>query len=291
VFLRKKNCKVFKSLRKCIVERPKVALITDVTSEHVETAINLANSGINLFIEKPLSNSFSNVKKLIRVVKKKKLVTMIGCNLRFHPCIKKIKEIISKNEIGKVISVHVENGSYLPDWHMYEDYRNSYAARKDLGGGVVLTCIHEIDYLYWFFGNVKEVFSITGKFSDLEIAVEDLSSILLRFRNGIIAEVHLDYFQNPAFRSCKIIGTKGTIYWDSNINSVKVYDVKKKRWGVKMKLKEFDENETYINEISHFLNCVKNNSKTINTVEDGVKTLEIALAIKKASESKKMVKL
>lgn len=290
-FLRKKDCKVFNSLRKCITERPKIALITDVTSEHPTTAIKLANAGINLFIEKPLSNSFSNVKKLLSIVKKKKLVTMMGCNLRFHPCIKKIKEIISKNEIGRVISVHVENGSYLPAWHMYEDYRNSYAARKDLGGGVVLTCIHEIDYLYWFFGNVKEVFSITGKFSDLKMSVEDLSSILLRFKNKVIAEVHLDYFQNPAFRSCKIIGTKGTVYWDSNINSVKVYDIKKKKWIVKMKLKEFDENETYINEISHFLNCVKKNRKTINTIEDGAKTLEIALAIKKASESKKMVKL
>ena len=88
-FLKKKDCKIFKSLKKSIVEKPKAALITNVTSEHVETAINLANAGINLFIEKPLSNSFSNVKKLIRVVKKKKIVTMIGCNLRFHPCIKK----------------------------------------------------------------------------------------------------------------------------------------------------------------------------------------------------------
>lgn len=289
-FLRKKNCKVFKSLRKCIVERPNVALITDITSEHVAIAIKLANMGINLFIEKPLSNSFNNVKKLLSVVKKRKLTTMVGCNLRFHPCIKKIKEMISEKEIGRIISVHVENGSYLPDWHTYEDYRNSYAARKDLGGGVVLTCIHEIDYLYWFFGNVKEIFSITGKFSDLKITAEDLSSILLRFKNNVVAEVHLDYFQNPAFRSCKIIGTKGIIYWDSNINLVKVYDIKKKKWSIKMRLREFDENETYIREINHFINCVKKNKKTINTIEDGAKTLEIALAIKKASESKKMVK-
>jgi len=79
-----------------------------------------------------------------------------------------------------------------------------YAAKKDLGGGVVLTQIHEIDYLYWFFGDVKEVFSITGKFSDLELDVDDTSSNLIRFKNNVISE---DYIQRPDFKSCKLKGT------------------------------------------------------------------------------------
>ncbi len=90
-----------------------------------------------------------------------------------------MKEIISSRKLGRIISVRVENGSFLPDWHPSENYKKSYAARDDLGGGVVLTCIHEIDYLYWFFGNVHEVYSITGKFSNLNIQAEDLSAILL----------------------------------------------------------------------------------------------------------------
>lgn len=92
----------------------------------------------------------------------------MGCNLRFHDCIKKMKSLLEKETIGKIISVKVECGAYLPDWHPYEDYSKGYAARDDLGGGVVLTCIHELDYLYWFFGEIKEVFSITGKFSNLK---------------------------------------------------------------------------------------------------------------------------
>ncbi|MGI0010417.1 MAG: Gfo/Idh/MocA family protein [Nitrosopumilaceae archaeon] len=290
-FLRKKRCKVFSSVKEALKERPDIALITNVTSHHVKTAIKLANSGISLFIEKPLSNSLRGVQTLLDVIKRRRLVTLIGCNLRFHPCIKKIKELISKNEIGRVISVRVENGSYLPGWHPYEDYRNSYAATKDFGGGVVLTCIHELDYLYWFFGDVKEVFSITGKFSNLDLSVDDLSSILLRFANNVIAEVHLDYFQNPNFRSCKIIGTKGTIYWDSEINAVKVYDIKKKKWITKLKLQNYDNNTMYVDELSHFLKYVRIKEKTINPVIDGAKTLRIALAIKQASKIKKMVEL
>ena len=290
-FLRENKCKTFNSLEKCLKEKPDIALITNVTSLHVSTAIKLANAGINLLIEKSLSNSFYNVDKLIKIVKRKKIITLIGCQLRFHPCISKIKEIISRNEIGRVISVHVESGSYLPDWHPHEDYRDSYASRKDLGGGVVLTCIHEIDYLYWFFGDVKEVFSMTGKYSDLDLSVDDLSSILIKFKDNIIAEVHLDYFQRPDFRSCKIIGTGGTIYWDSEINTVKVYDIKKEKWIEKIKLSNYDKNVMYKEELSYFIKCVKKKENTINNVYDGLKTLQIALAVIKSAKLKRVVTL
>lgn len=289
-FLKKKKCRVFNSLERCLEEKPQIALITNVTSLHIKTAIRLAKSGVDLFIEKPLSHSMKGIKELSNIIQKKKLITLIGCNLRFHPCIRKINEMVLNKEIGRVISVRVENSSFLPDWHKYEDYRNSYASREDMGGGVVLTNIHEIDYLYWFFGSVKEVFSVTGKFSDLDIDVEDFASILLRFRNNIIAEIHLDFFQRPSFRSCKIIGTKGTIYWDSEINAVKVYNVRNRRWIQKLKLKNYDNNSMYIEEMNYFIKCVKARQKTINSVKDGVQTLKIALAAKNSSKTRRLIK-
>ncbi len=290
-FLRKKKCKIFDSIEKCLKEKPDFAIITNVTSLHIKTAIQLANSGINLLIEKPLSDTLDGVQTLLNIVKKRKLITLMGFHLRFHPCLRKIKEIVSKNEIGRIISARVENGSFLPEWHPDEKYQNSYASRKSLGGGVVLTCLHEIDYLYWFFGNVKEIFSMTGKFSNLNLSVEDLSAILLRFKNNIVAEVHLDYFQKPSIRTCKIIGTKGTIYWDFNVNVVKIYDFKKKKWIEKLKLKNYDNNNMYIEELSHFLKCMDKKVKSINDVFHGAKTLEMALAIKRSSQIKKIIML
>ena len=177
---------MYNSINQCIQEKPDVALITNETSYHIDTAIKLANFGIPLFIEKPLSNSMKKINELKSIIKKKKIITMVGCNFRFHPCIKKLKKLISTNKIGRIVSIHAENCSYLPDWHPYEDYRKGYAATRKLGGGVVLTQIHDIDYLYWFFGNPKSIFSITGKFSDLSISVEDYSASLLQFKNKII---------------------------------------------------------------------------------------------------------
>ena len=285
----KKKCTVYDTIEKGIQEKPDFAIICNETSYHVKTAIKLAKNNIHLFIEKPLSNSTNNVDNLLSIIKQNHLITLVGCNLRFHKCIQKIKEIISKNDLGKIISVQVESGSYLPEWHQNEDYRNSYASKKNLGGGVIFTCIHELDYLHWFFGNVKEIFSMSGKFSDLDISVEDLSAMLMRFNNNIIAEVHLDYFQRPDFRKCKIIGTKGTLYWNSNTNTVEFYDPKKKKWIEKLQIKDYDRNTMYVEELSHFIDCLKNKHNTINPVANAIKVLDVAMAAKKSSHTKKVI--
>ena len=283
--------KYYNSLTNVLKEKPEIAFITNETSFHIQTAIKLAKKNIHLFIEKPLSNSNKNIQKLQEIVNKNKLITQMGCNWRFHPCIKKIKGIIEKNEIGKIYSVQVESNSYLPDWHPYEDYTKSYASREKLGGGIVLTQIHELDYLYWFFGKVDEVFSVTKKQSQLEVNADDISIMVLKFKKNILGEIHLDYFQRPDFKRCKIISSKGTLYWDSSINEVKFYSNSKKKWIKKIELKKYEKNQMYVDEILHFLKSVKNKKKTINPLNDGVKTLRISLAAKKSSVQKKMLKI
>lgn len=286
-FLKQKNCKIFNSIDNCIKENPDFAIISNETSFHIKTALILAKAGIHLLIEKPLSHSITRTNQLLDIIKKKKLVVLIGCNFRFHPSLELIRKSILKGDLGRIISAKVENGSFLPEWHPNENFQKNYASREDLGGGVVLTCIHEIDYLYWFFGNIHDVFSITGRFSDLNIKAEDLSSIILRFKNNVIAETHLDYFQQPSARNCKIIGTKGTMTWDIESNTVRYYNIKTKKWIIKSKLQNYDMNNTYIKELMHFINCIKGQEKPINDLKQGIYVLKIALAIKKSSKLKK----
>lgn len=289
--LAKNGIKVFDSLTDALYEKPDIGIICNETSLHVKTAIKLAEHDCNLFIEKPLSDSLNGIYKLLSLIKKKKLISMVGCNMRFHKCISKIKEIIDSGSLGRIISVRAENGSFLPDWHPWENYRISYASNKKLGGGVVLTQIHEIDYLCWFFGKVAEISSFTGKFSDLKVDVEDLSAILLKFQKNIIAEIHLDYFQQPESRNCKILGTKGVLYWNSETNKVRYYNNLKKKWYTKFTYKNYQRNDMFVDELKYFLNCVKNKKNSMNSVDEGLVTLNIALAIKKSSLTKKFVTL
>ena len=212
----------------------------------------------------------------------------MGCNFRFYPPIMKIKKCIEENRIGRIISVQVENGSYLPDWHPNEDYSEGYAAKQKLGGGVILTQIHEIDYLYWFFGKIDYVSSISGKYSDLKLDVEDISASILKFENKIIGELHIDFFQRPQFKRCKIRGTKGSIEWNSDENNVKKFNIKNQQWEIipiknNYKLSSKKKiNSMYVEEIKHFIKCVKNRTETINPLIQGIETLKIALRIKKS---------
>ena len=289
--LKRKNVKIYRSLKKCLSEKPDIGFITNETAYHVPIAIKLAKAGLDLFIEKPLSDSMKGIPTLMQIVKQKKLVTQMGYHLRFHPCIIKIRKLLKQKKIGKIISIQAENGSYLPDWHPYEDYRYGYAAKKKLGGGVVLTQIHDVDYLYWIFGSPKSVFSVTGKFSNLDISVEDYSASIIQFKNKITAELHLDFFQGLEYRRIKIKGTDGIIFWNSQKNIVKVYSNKKNVWKTILKIKNFDRNQLYIDEIRHFLKCVKNRKSTINNLDDGIETMKIALATKESSEKKKNIML
>jgi len=275
------------SLEECLKNQPDIGLICNTSNLHVETAIKLAKNNCHLLIEKPLSNSLKNITRLLSLVEKNKIITLMGFNLRFHPCLIKIKQLLSKNKIGRVIYVDAENGSYLPDWHPNEDYRKSYSSRKTLGGGAVLTCIHEIDYLRWLFGDVKEVSAISGKFSDLKIDSEDLASISLRFKNNIIAHVHLDFFQRPAERNCKIVGTNGTLFCDFNKNIISLYKPNEKKWKKIINLKNYNINDMYVGEMKQLLKCVKTQKKSVNDIKQGLETLKIALAIQKSAKSRK----
>ena len=289
--LGKKVMKTFTTIEQALKEKHDVVIICNETSLHVKTAIKFANKGCHIFLEKPISNSLKDIPPLIKIIKNKKLITMIGCNMRFHSGIKLMRQLIDKKEIGRIISVYAENGSFMPDWHPWENYRISYASNMRLGGGVVLTQIHEIDYLYWFFGKAFEVYGLTGKLSDLEIDVEDYAVCLLKFKNKIIAEIHLDYFQKPSVRNCKIIGRKGQIRWNWENNHVQIFKNKDKKWVTKNFEKKFDKNKMYVDELEYFFNCVKRKKTPMNSIIDGLEPQKIALAIKESSKCGKKIRI
>lgn len=291
VELPSKKFKIFNSLDDCLKLNPDIGFVTNESNLHIKTAIKLAKAGCDLFIEKPLSHNSVGLKQLSKIVSEKKLITLMGCNFRFLPCLKKVKELISSKKIGRLLFVQSEHGSYLPDWHPNENYTKSYAAQKKLGGGIVLTSIHEIDYLYWIFGDVKEIFSVTGKYSDLEMTADDLSTTILKFKKNVIGELHLDHFQSSMTRNCKIVSTEGIITCDLTKNTVNLFNKKTKKWVKVMDMKKFDFNLTYMNEIKYFVECSKKRKKTINDLNEGIKVLNIALTVLKSSKKMKMVKL
>lgn len=283
--------KTYVDLEEALEQKPDVVLIATPTSLHLPQALAAAKRGCHLFIEKPLSHTLDGVDEFIGIVTQKNLVALIGCNMRFHHSIVLMKELLDKGSIGKVISARLQAGFYLPDWHPYEDYRESYSASKHLGGGVILDGIHEIDYIRWFLGEVRQVFCFAGKFSDIEIDTEDMAEILLKFETGAIAEVHLDYIQRIRGCSCQLIGDGGTIIWEQNEATVKFYSAENGYWQVYPEPFDYGINEMYIKQTEHFLRCIEKREQPMGNEKEAKRVLEVALAAKESARTGKIISL
>jgi len=276
---------------------PDVVIIANPTSLHLDVAIPAARNGCHIFMEKPISNSLERVDELAEILKSSSSKFFVGFQFRFNPGLRQIATLLNERVIGRLVSVRVHWGEYLPDWHPWEDFRQSYAARAELGGGVVLTLCHAFDYLRWLLGDVTEVWAFTGNES-LGIGVEDMAEIGLKFKSGIIGSVHLDYVQRPGKHLMEIIGTQGTIEWNGADNIVQLYATGlHNRDIVGMESKSypppegFERNMMFLDETKHFLDMIHGRSEPLCTWDDGIQALRIALAAHESSASGKLVAL
>lgn len=251
-----------------------VVFVCSPNNLHIQHALNAAQAGCHLFIEKPLSHNLSGIEKLQKLCQKNKLINMIACNMRFYPCLDFIKNYLEKNKLGKIYSIHHEVGCYLPYWRPGQDYRKNYAAKKKTGGGIILDGIHEFDLLFWLNGFEKVVESkfVFGKAGDLKIETEDSCIAAFKFKNKTLGSVRCDYLQQVYSRSCKIVGEKGNLEWDFNENTVWLYAKSKSK--KLFEIKNYDLNQMYIDEVKYFFNCVNKNENTFNDINTAKEVLK-----------------
>jgi predicted dehydrogenase len=195
--------------------RPQAVIVANPTSMHLDVAIPAAEAGCHILLEKPVSHSLERLDVLQKAAQKSGSKILVGFQFRYHPTLNKARELIRSDELGKILTVHAHWGEYLPQWHPWEDYRQSYAARADLGGGVIVTLTHPLDYLRYLLGEVESLWSFNGHISPLEVDVEDVAEIGLAFANGAVGGVHVNYFQRPPVHRLEIVGTNGTLRWDN----------------------------------------------------------------------------
>lgn len=283
----------FDSLEAALDESPQIAIVANPTSMHLPLAIDCMRAGCDLFLEKPVSHDLQYVERLLRVQEETERVAMVAYQFRFHPVFQHLQGILRDGVLGRLLAVRATVGEYLPGWHTYEDYRQMYASRADLGGGVTLTQIHEFDYLYALFGLPRRVFALGGHWSRLELDVEDTASTLIEFQvDGRPLPAHLqqDYLQRPTCRTCEIVGDSGKVLADFAGLTLALTD-EAGRGPVVHNWSGFERNQLYLDELRHFLDCVANRAKPVVGLKEGVASLRIALAAKQSMESRQIVEL
>lgn len=241
------------------------AIISNPTSEHVPTICRLLSFRLPLFVEKPLSSEVVD-DKLVAEVKRSGIITYVGCNLRFHECLQKAADIIKRHRVNEV---NVYCGSYLPEWRPQADYHTVYSANPEMGGGVHIDLIHEVDYVYWLFGRPQCTHHVFAHKSSLDIRAFDYANYLMEYPQFNV-NVILNYYRRDYKRTLELVCSDGTFLVDLAANTITCGNqvLFSSTKGIA---------DTYLSQMEYFIECVSRHRHTINDIEDANNVLKISL--------------
>lgn len=285
----------FSNMEQAIDFAPQLAVIASPATFHMSAARSLAQAGVHLLVEKPLSATVDGVPQLLEICRQQGTVLLTGYNLRFLPSLQRFRDILKENVIGRVLSVRCEIGQYLPSWRPDTDYRQSVSARQELGGGALLELSHELDYLRWIFGEVDWVKATLSRQSDLEIDVEDTAHLILGFAPAgdggqLIGTVSMDFIRHDTTRLCTAIGENGSLRWNGLTGVVGQFEAGAKEWRELFR-HQHQRDDSYLAEWQHLLDCVNEQKTPLITGEDGLQVLQIIDAARQASASGSQIQI
>lgn len=242
-----------------------IIFITNPTSMHYNTLLNIMDKTISIFIEKP---AFDNVNYDSSPLEHIRGVCYVACPLRYTGVMQRLKSLISDMSI---FCADVKCSSYLPEWHPGQDYRTSYSSRKEMGGGVDIDLIHEWDYLIDFFGYPKKVMCLAGKYSNLEINSNDVALYIAQYEDKLV-QVHLNYFGRVDERKVTLYTDRDVIEADL-INGTITFLKTKEVIHIKEERDEYQGKE-----IEAFLDMILSGAPNTNDIGRALQTLKIATA-------------
>ena len=187
--------------------------------------------------------------------------------LRFNPALKWLSDNLSGH---KVYELTAYCGSYLPNWRPSKDYRSIYSAKKNMGGGVHLDLIHELDYVTWLLGKPEKSSSFLSKISNLKIDSYDSAHYWLSYSNKN-ASITLNYFKKNPSRELTIVMSDDT--WKVDLLNNEIKDSAN---NILFK-SESSTKSMYYDQMRYFLNCINNNEEPFNSFKDSIETLRICL--------------
>jgi spore coat polysaccharide biosynthesis protein SpsF (cytidylyltransferase family)/predicted dehydrogenase len=194
------------------VAKPAAVVIASPSSLHLEHALQVAEAGAHILMEKPLSHTAEGLASLLDTVDQRRIIFMMAQSYRFHEGMQQVKNLVDEGAIGIPLHAEFSGGWYLPDWHWQQDYRKEYAAQKRLGGGVLLTDLsHVFDTIHWLFGSITDIQGWKSSLADLDVDVEDYVSCVVRTRTGVMVSVVDDFISRFPRNEIRIYGTEGNL--------------------------------------------------------------------------------
>lgn len=268
-------------------------VVASPTSVHAEQAALAAEAGCALLVEKPVGMTAAAGREVADHAERHGVLLAVAMNLRFHPGPRSVRELIAGGTIGQPLWARFTFGYHLPDWRAGVDYRLSYSARSELGGGVLLDAVHEVDLATWLFGPARDVSAWIGQVSQLDIDVEDLALLRIGLAGGAVAAIELDYLDRSYRRGCRVVGSEASVIWDWSDESVRVLS---DSGEIERRAAPADVAPTYREEIERFVRAVADRRTDLEGTQlvsghEGVRALELIDAARESARSGQLVTL
>ena len=244
-------------------------IVSNITSAHEATIMNVLGLQCPIFIEKPVLSDLGNASRISAKLKEKNILTYVACNLRFHSGLQFLKKYLDEKK-PRINEVNIYCGSYLPDWRRAIEFRESYSAKSEQGGGVHLDLIHELDYCTWIFGFPERHTSIKRKESSLSIDSIDNARFQFLY-SEFTAGINLNYFRRDPKRTLEIITSENSILLDLNSNKIQLLVS-----GEILFEEPFEMKDTYTSQMRYFIDVINSNKHLINDFDYAVKVLKLA---------------
>lgn len=250
---------------------PDYIIISNPTSRHYETIVKLLPFRKPLFIEKPIFGELGH-DEVIKVIVENKILTYIACDMRFLDCLTWLHKYMQEHcDNVRINEINVYCGSYLPDWRPGTDFRKCYSAIPELGGGVHIDLIHDVDYVYWIFGKPQNHKAIFRNVSSLNIRAYDYASFNLEYPE-FSANIVLNYYRRDAKRYMEILFDDCTWTVDMLKNEIT------SSTGELVYKSEQSGADEYEAQMRYFMGLVQSRATTsMNAAEEAYDVLKICL--------------
>lgn len=263
-------------------------------SLHMRFCMAAARAGKHWFCEVPLATTLDDLDRLKTETRNRSLIGAPGCQLLFHPLGTALKRWADDPDSGKILAASYALGTFLPEWHPYEDYRRFYAADAAQGGGNLDVMAQDIIWIRWIVGRpIEAVTCRSSKVSDLELApgTADHHEMILEFAGGLMLSMHFDLVDRTHERLLRIAAARSTAKWSTLESCVRVFDAAEKKWNEIDQPPGYDYEHCYHAEIKQFLQCVETGAAWPLSIEAAEEVVRVLLAIAESSRRGQTVRL
>jgi predicted dehydrogenase len=265
----------FKSLEEALATNPTAAVVCVPAHLHIPISTTLADRGLHLLIEKPLSTSFEGIDRLQAIVSDKRLTAGVAYVYRSHPLLTAMRAAIQDGKLGRPVELTAVSGQHFPTYR--PAYRDIYYKDRATGGGAIQDALtHVINAVEWLLGPVERLVTDAAHQVLDGVTVEDTVHLLAR-HGSVMASYSLNQYQAPNEFTLTVVCERGTIRWESHENRLRTMLAPSSAWQDET-MPPLERDTLFVRQADQFLTSIEGSLPTMSSIEEGLQTLRVNLA-------------